>query len=90
MPRDAITLADVREQTIVILCESCKRRGRCNVERLIAKHDGGMRLRPPAPRRTQEWFADPQQAGFCPLTALPERARGGDRPSGPARPSTCI
>jgi hypothetical protein len=38
MPRDAITLADVREPTIEILCEPCGRRGRYNVERLIAKH----------------------------------------------------
>jgi hypothetical protein len=36
MPRDAITLADVREPTIEILCEPCSRRGRYNVARLIA------------------------------------------------------
>ena len=33
----AITLADVREPAVVILCEPCGRRGRYNVERLIAK-----------------------------------------------------
>jgi hypothetical protein len=34
----AITLADVREPAVVILCEPCGRRGRDNVERPIAKH----------------------------------------------------
>jgi hypothetical protein len=38
VPRDSITLADVRKQAVVILCEPCARRGRYNVERLIAKH----------------------------------------------------
>jgi hypothetical protein len=38
MPRgDAITLADVREPTVEIVCEPCGRRGRYNVARLIAK-----------------------------------------------------
>jgi len=44
MPSDAITLADVREATIEILCEPCRRRGRYNVERLIAKHGAEVRL----------------------------------------------
>ena len=44
MPSDAITLADVREPTIEILCEPCRRRGRYNVERLIAKHGAEVRL----------------------------------------------
>jgi hypothetical protein len=44
MPRDAVTLADVREPTIEIVCEPCGRRGRYNVERLIAKHGADMRL----------------------------------------------
>jgi hypothetical protein len=35
MPRDVITLADVREPTLAIICELCGRRGRYNVERLI-------------------------------------------------------
>jgi hypothetical protein len=38
MPRDATTLADVREPTLSIVCEPCGRRGRYNVERLIAAH----------------------------------------------------
>lgn len=38
MPRDAITLADVREPTIEIVCDKCGRRERYNVERLVAKH----------------------------------------------------
>jgi hypothetical protein len=38
MPRASITLADVREEAVVILCEPCARRGRYNLERLIAKH----------------------------------------------------
>jgi hypothetical protein len=38
VPRDAITLADVREPTIEVVCEPRGRRGRYNVERLIAKH----------------------------------------------------
>jgi RNase P subunit RPR2 len=41
MPRDAITLADVREPAVVIACEPCGRRGRYNVERLMAEHHAG-------------------------------------------------
>jgi hypothetical protein len=44
MPRDAITLADVREPAIEMVCEPCGRRGCYNVERLIAKHGPGMKL----------------------------------------------
>jgi hypothetical protein len=44
MPRDAITLADVRSPTTEIVCEPCGRHGRYNVERLIAKHGTGVRL----------------------------------------------
>jgi hypothetical protein len=44
MPRDAITLADVRSPTIEIVCEPCGRRGRYKVERLIAKHGADIRL----------------------------------------------
>jgi hypothetical protein len=44
MPRDAITLADVREPTIEMECEPCGRRGRYNVQRLIAAHGADMRL----------------------------------------------
>jgi hypothetical protein len=38
MPRDAITVADVRSPTIEIVCAPCGRRGRYNVKRPIAKH----------------------------------------------------
>jgi hypothetical protein len=38
MPKDAFTLSDVREPTLTIVCEPCGRRGRYNVERLMAKH----------------------------------------------------
>ena len=44
MPRDFITLADVREPTLTLVCEPCGRRGRYNVQRLIAKHGADMRL----------------------------------------------
>jgi hypothetical protein len=45
MPRDgSLTLSDVREPTIDIVCEPCGRPGRYNVERLIAKHRGDLRL----------------------------------------------
>ena len=37
MPKDAFTLSDVREPTLTIVCEPCGRRGRYNVERLVAK-----------------------------------------------------
>jgi hypothetical protein len=36
--RDALTLADVCAPTLAIVCEPCGRRGRYNVQRLIAKH----------------------------------------------------
>ena len=44
MARDAIYLGDVREPTVEILCEPCGRRGRNNVERLIAKHGADAKL----------------------------------------------
>ena len=56
MPRDAITLADVREPTVELLCEPCGRRGRYNVERLIA-----------APRSTPALTAD-EEARLAALT----------------------
>jgi hypothetical protein len=43
-PRDAITLADVREQSLELVCQPCGRRGSYNVERLIAKHGDDKRL----------------------------------------------
>jgi hypothetical protein len=44
MPRDAITLADVRAPTLTIICEPCGRRGRYSVERLIAAHGADAKL----------------------------------------------
>ena len=44
MPRDSITLADVRAPTLTIVWEPCGRRGRYNVQRLIAKHGADMKL----------------------------------------------
>jgi hypothetical protein len=44
MPRDDITLADLRQPTLTLVCEPCGRRGRYNVQRLIAKHGTDMRL----------------------------------------------
>jgi hypothetical protein len=39
MPRDgSLILSDVQGPTLTIVCEPCGRRGRCNVERLVAKH----------------------------------------------------
>jgi len=38
MPRDAITLTDVREPTLSIVCEACGRRGRYTVDKLMAEH----------------------------------------------------
>jgi hypothetical protein len=38
MPKDAFTLSNVREPTLTIVCPPCARRGRYNVNRLIAKH----------------------------------------------------
>jgi hypothetical protein len=39
MPRDgSLTLSDVREPTFTTVCEPCGRRGRYNVERLMAEH----------------------------------------------------
>ena len=48
MPRDAVTLAEVREPTLTIVCEPCGRRGRYNVQRLIAKHGEDLKLLSPA------------------------------------------
>jgi hypothetical protein len=44
MPRDFITLADVREPILTVVCEPCGRRGRYNVQRLIARHGAAARL----------------------------------------------
>jgi hypothetical protein len=38
MPKDALTLLEVRQPTLTIVCEPCGRRGRYNVEKLMAKH----------------------------------------------------
>ena len=39
MPRGgAVTLSDVREPALVIVCEPCERRGRYKAERLMAEH----------------------------------------------------
>jgi hypothetical protein len=39
MPRsNSFTLADVKTPTVTIVCAPCGRRGRYNVQRLIAKH----------------------------------------------------
>ena len=38
MPKDTFTLSDVRAPTLTIVCQPCGRRGRYNVERLMAKH----------------------------------------------------
>lgn len=38
MPKDTFTLSDVREPTLMIVCQPCGRRGRFNVERLMAKY----------------------------------------------------
>ena len=43
MPRGgAVTLSDVREPALVIVCEPCERRGRYRVERLMAEHGDAM------------------------------------------------
>ena len=44
MPRDALTLSDVRGPTLTIVCAPCGRRGRYRVARLIAKHGEDGRL----------------------------------------------
>jgi hypothetical protein len=39
MPRDgSLTLSDIREPTLTIVCKRCGRYGRHNVKRLIAAH----------------------------------------------------
>jgi hypothetical protein len=38
MPKDAFTLSDVREPTLTIVCQPCRRRGRYDVEKLMADH----------------------------------------------------
>jgi hypothetical protein len=38
MPKDAFTLSDVRGPMLTVVCRPCGRRGRYNVERLMAKH----------------------------------------------------
>ena len=44
MPRDALTLADVRAPTLTLVREPCGRPGRYNVQRLIAAQGADMRL----------------------------------------------
>jgi hypothetical protein len=44
MPRDALTLSDVRASALEIGCEPCGRHGRYNVERLIAVHGRDAKL----------------------------------------------
>jgi hypothetical protein len=44
MPRDAITLADVRSPMLAIVCEQCQRRGSYNLQRLIKKYGADVKL----------------------------------------------
>jgi hypothetical protein len=45
MPRDgSLILPDVRGPTFAIVCDACGRRGRYNVERLIAAHGADAKL----------------------------------------------
>jgi hypothetical protein len=45
MPRDgSLTLSDVRGPTLSIVCEPCGRRGRYNVDKLIAEHGADAKL----------------------------------------------
>jgi hypothetical protein len=44
MPAGAVTLSDISELTVEIVCELCGRRGRYNVERLIASHGDEAKL----------------------------------------------
>jgi hypothetical protein len=64
MPRDSITLADVRSPTIEIVCEPCDRRGRYNVARLIAKHGPDMRLPLAAPKSSLVQHLRPMQSAL--------------------------
>jgi hypothetical protein len=68
MPRDAITLADVREPAVEIVCEPCGRRGRYNVERLIAnaaaRSSGDHRRLPESPLVQH---LRPMQSAVCAL-----------------------
>jgi hypothetical protein len=44
-PRDgSLTLSDIREPTLAIVCERCGRHGRYNVARLIAAHGADAKL----------------------------------------------
>jgi hypothetical protein len=36
-PKESFTLSDIRQPALTIVCQPCGRRGRYNVERLIAK-----------------------------------------------------
>jgi len=38
MRDSAFTLSDLREPTLTVVCQPCGRRGRYNIERLMAKH----------------------------------------------------
>jgi hypothetical protein len=45
MPRDgSLTLSDIRELTLTIVCEQCGRHGRYNVARLIAAQGADAKL----------------------------------------------
>ena len=45
MPRDgSLTLSDIREPTLTIVCERCGRHGRYDVKRLIAVHGADAKL----------------------------------------------
>jgi hypothetical protein len=75
MPRDAFTLADVREPTIEITCAPCGAARRYDVKRLIAAHgadakNGSCLVRRRAPSGTM--FASP----FLSSSPAMSRVRG--------------
>lgn len=71
MPRSgAITLSDVVEASLTIVCEPCKRRGSYGVRRLMTKHgDAGLPdllnlLSATCPRRMANSMTDRCKAAF--------------------------
>jgi hypothetical protein len=85
MPRDgSLVLSDVRAPTLTIVCEPCGRRGRYNVERLIAKHGDA------SPKARSASIYDRCRAVYeglaVTLATVPESASGGrELPLAPAR-----
>jgi hypothetical protein len=83
MPRDgSLILSDVRGPTLSIVCEPCGRRGRYNVERLMAEHgDAKPKIQRPARAKIKARLTPIPEVGRARAFSLSRRFYPSGRPT---------